>query len=125
VSIVNSYLVNSDVGLLPLSYMGDGNQKYYQFGFVPIKNNSVTRSVFYEFEKRLNVFQQSNQPLFNEILKGRIDLKIHEFDDSIVSGAMKTWKEEALIWHASGYQKFWDTTFRKEFYKYLSSHIVT
>jgi hypothetical protein len=122
-SIVNSYLTSSDIGLLPLPYMKKDNQKYYQFGFVPIKNNPLTRSVFFEFERRLNVFQQSNQPLFNEILRGHKDLKIYEFDDSIVSGVMKTWKEEALIWHASGYQKFWDTTFRKEFYKYLSSKL--
>jgi hypothetical protein len=125
-SVVNSYLSNSDMALLtavaPLHLINLWNSKYYQFGFVPMNRTPVVKSFFQEFKSRLSISQPKNEPLFNEVIVDYKDrLKIYEFDDSVVCGAHNVFSDDSLIWHASGANKFWNSIFRNEFFKYLGA----
>lgn len=122
VSIVESYLQESDICLLPtFNRFSIAVDKFYQFGFVPMRNSLAVKSFFEDFEKQLNPYQPNNECMFNEILS-KHKLKIHEFDDSFVSGVNGTeWDENAYVWHCCGFKKHLDKRFRQEFRKYLQS----
>lgn len=96
---------------------------FYHFGFVFMKNNERVREFFTLLDDSLDMSIEQNQNVFNDILKTYGKLRIKDIDSSFISGVNMIQNQYSYIYHAPGWQKYWNTDFRKMFYDYLSKSI--